>query len=153
MADLTSTLTITGTVNGRAVSITHAFTLEDVYDAGVVDDQETGQTHVAPGGGGALTMFNQNNPNYLMAANRDACGCTQERISAGGNDHNFNLSPGQLFCLTAAEGTGMVLSTSSATSIALDDVTAVELQPIITSTGGLMQYGRINSLSAYQATT
>lgn len=149
MADLRSTLTITGTVNGRAVSITHEFTLVDVYDAGVVDEEGTGASYL-----GGEVIFNQNNPNYLMFANRDVSGVTQIALTGSGTSViNIPLNPGAIVCLTAAEGTGLILDTTSATSIALEDLQSMESGQPVMATGGVLQYGRINALFAYQATT
>ena len=149
MADLTSTLTITGTANGKAISITHTFTLEDVYDAGAVDEEGTGAEYFVD-----QLLFNQNNPNYLMFANRDAAGVTAINLTgSGGSELNFVLPPGALACLTAAEGTGLFLDTTTATGITLERLANMVSNPVTGATGALLPSGRINALMAFQATT
>ncbi len=69
MADFTITTTITGTVNGRALSNTHTYTVEDVIDViedgGVVNGHETLSTFVISEGRG---YHKQNAPAFACIA-------------------------------------------------------------------------------------
>ena len=149
MADLTSTLTITGTVNGRSVSISHTFTLEDVYDAGSLDEEGVGREHLMA----ARLAFNQNNPNYLACVNKDAFGVTEMVFATSGSTINFTLNPGAIVCLTAAEGTGLLLDTATGTGITLEDLATLTSDNVHTGTGALLPFGRISTIAAFQATT
>ncbi len=149
MADLTSTLTITGTVNGRSVSISHTFTLEDVYDAGSLDEEGVGREHLIA----ARLAFNQNNPNYLACVNKDAFGVTEMVFTTSGSTISFTMNPGAIVCLTSAEGTGLLIDTSTGTGITLEDLTFLISDSVEASSGAILPFGRISTIAAFQATT
>ena len=151
MADLTSTLTITGTINGRSISITHTYTLEDIADVGVMsEDGVGGQNHHSTLGSAPNNSYTQTNPEYLMGVNRDTLGVT--RVLLTGLDVSINMQPGTVFCLTSSPGTGLGLETNSGTSIALDDLTSMETTTA-TVGGSALITGKVSSLAAFGTTT
>lgn len=117
MADLTSTLTITGVVNGKKILFTHEFVDEDVYDAGMHVQEGSGQRLLTDGSGAGAIAFMQNSPAYLLATNKDTYGVSKLVMGIG---VNINLPPGGLICTTATQG--LALSSSTDTDFVLDDL-------------------------------
>lgn len=152
MSTLTSTIAITGTINGRSINISHTYTNADIIDAGVMSEEGVGQQHLITGGDGANNSFVQTNPEYLAMVNKDAHGVTQMIMSTSGGDINFYLLPGTIAVLTSSPGTGIALATGTGTSIALGDLTSITSDPVTVNGAALMQ-GRISSLAAFATTT
>lgn len=135
MADLVSTLTISGSVNGKKINVSHTYTMEDVYDAGTHDREAlaVGNIYTGNTGGGNEICFNQDTPNYFMCVNKDTHGAAFVTIGTV----NLYLTPGMFFTTTGTAG--LVLSTASATSISLSDVGTVYALPITPFPPGAIQ--------------
>ena len=73
MADLVSTLTMSGRIGTRTISFTHQYTLEDVYDAGqrVTEGPASYNDYVSDGAndGNGPPTFIQFSPSYIMMVN------------------------------------------------------------------------------------
>lgn len=124
MADLTSSLTITGSIGGRKITYAHVYTMEDVYDAGCRTsgffNQDSPYGSLSAGGG-ALN-FPQDTPNYLMA--RNASGTTPMTADitlAGGAVIRMALLPGQMAVIHGTTGMANA-SAVAATATLLDAV-------------------------------
>ena len=129
MADLTSTLSISGTVNGRRISIDHVYTMENAYDAGVhyrEGVQGTLMTGDAPNG--SAVTFVQDTPNYMLVANHSQYGVGECLMSLSGSQVSFMLPPGGLACLTGR--LGLALATTSATSTSVEDVSSIVMNDV-----------------------
>ncbi len=135
MADLTSTLTISGSVNGKKINVSHTYTMEDVYDAGTHDREALSAASIYTGdsGGGNEINFLQDTPNYFMCVNKDSHGVTKAIIGSV----ELYLTPGMFY--TTSGTAGLVLSTASATSIALVDVSSVVVNSVTPFPAGSVQ--------------
>ena len=83
MANLVSTLTISGSVNGKKINVSHTYTMEDVYDAGTHDRSVLSVSPSIYSGdnpGGNEITFNQDTPNYFMIVNKDTHGVAKAVI-------------------------------------------------------------------------
>lgn len=72
MADLVSTLRITGRIGNRSISFTHTYTMTDVYDAGLRNSSGAASSSSYLGGSnvvGEQYLYLQDTPNYLLMAN------------------------------------------------------------------------------------
>lgn len=72
MADLTSSIQVSGTINGKVFSFTHEYVLENVYDAGTLDRstfREVDGLAANAGVSGIGPMFPQAAPDYIFAKN------------------------------------------------------------------------------------
>lgn len=152
MSTLTSTIAITGTINGRSINISHTYTNEDIIDAGVMSEEGVGQQHIATGGDASNNSYIQANPEYLAMVNKDAHGVTKMIMNTSGGDINFYLLPGTIAVLTSSPGTGIALATGTGTSIALGDLTNITSNPV-TINGAVLMQGRVSSLAAFATTT
>lgn len=147
MAELRSTLRITGVVNGKRINYSHTYTMEDVYDAGVHDTEFGGtQMYNNSGAGGSQIVFSQDTPNYLLMVNRSAFGASQARLISSGGDTNFNLVPNALVLLTGT--LGITAPGSTITNIALNDLDGVVKGPI-----NPLPIGTLSILAAFNAST
>lgn len=144
---MTSTLTIVGNVNGRKINVTHEYVMEDVYDAGVHFREGDTQTLMTSNtAGGEEITFSQDTPNYLMCSNASTFGVSRVDINGSSSVVGFYLPPGGLFCLTGR--LGLVMATSSSTSITLEDVASV-----VPTSVPPMPPGRISLFVAFNAST
>lgn len=72
MADLVSTLRITGRIGNRSISFTHTYTMTDVYDAGLRNSSGAASDASYLGGNNVNAeqyLYLQDTPNYLLMAN------------------------------------------------------------------------------------
>ena len=72
MADLVSTLRITGRIGNRSISFTHTYTMEDVYDAGLRNSSGAASSASYLGGNNVNAeqyLYLQDTPNYMLMAN------------------------------------------------------------------------------------
>lgn len=72
MADLTSTLRISGTINGRKIDFEHTYTIEDVYDAGThIATQQNSDSSFGAEDAAATGVWGylQDTPNYMLFKN------------------------------------------------------------------------------------
>lgn len=125
MADLTSKLTIAGSVNGRKISFTHTYTMSDVYDVG---DRISGQANNDTGylsGSGPVMDWAQDTPNYLFIGNKNTQYWSVVGLGNSGNMVYMCLAPGQCAVLHAV--TAMANITAVANSTALLDVVDIDL--------------------------
>lgn len=152
MSTLTSTIAITGTINGRSINISHTYTNEDIIDAGVMSEEGVGQIHHSTLGSAPNNSYIQANPEYLAMVNKDAHGVTKMIMNTSGGDINFYLLPGTIAVLTSSPGTGIALATGTGTSIALGDLTIITSNPV-TINGAVLMQGRVSSLAAFATTT
>ena len=87
MANLTSTITITGAIGGRKVDISHTYTVEDVYDA---FSRHTAANAGSVGGfmsrqsDAGTYGYAQNSPNYVFMANASVSGISVIDFSLSG---------------------------------------------------------------------
>ena len=147
MADLTSTITISGSVNGKRISFTHSYVMEDVYDVGVHDREDAGVTiNTNNTGGGEAVTFSQDTPNYMLACNRSAIGVSLCNITSSGGSTIFILAPNSLVCLTGTAG--LTAPGSIITNITLQDpdsISADNYPPMVP--------GRMSIFVAFNAST
>ncbi len=145
MADLTSTLTISGSVNGKKINVSHTYTMEDVYDAGTHDRSVLSVSPSIYSGdnpGGNEITFNQDTPNYFMIVNKDTHGVAKAVIGT----LELYLTPGMFFVLTGTAG--LYLTTSTDTDFALVDVSGVTVEPVTPFPSGSIQLlAAFNALS------
>lgn len=123
MADLTSIITISGTLNGRKIDFTHTYTIEDVYDAG---------THIATqmspdnsfgaddGSGEGVWGYLQDTPNYMLLKNDSRQWQQVFLLETSGQDCLVSVPP-QGFVIMHAD-VGCCNLTNSAGNTALLDV-------------------------------
>lgn len=148
MAELVSTLRISGSVNGKKINFTHTYTLEDVYDAGV-NDVEFDSAYILANAstvGGTQVAFEQNTPNYLLAVNNDTVGTSILDITLTGGTTYIYLQPKCFTCLTGTQG--ISTGAASSTDIADESVTSITNTAIPPITGG-----RFSVLLAFNSTT
>lgn len=130
MADLTSTIAITGSINGRKINVTSSMTLEDIYDAGITIPDDAGMAYSSIGFGGndAALSFTQDCPTYLFSANRSPSETAAVALeNAAGTDVRYLvLAPGQFAILGEyTNGAGMVNASATATNITLQELNGV----------------------------
>ncbi len=124
MANLVSTLRISGRIGNRSISFTHTYTMEDVYDAGL-RNSSGGTFDTSYLGGNNVNaeeyLYLQDTPNYLLMANTNPQFPVVFNItSASAPIAEFALAPGA-FCILGAVG-GMLNLTNATGSTTLLDV-------------------------------
>lgn len=150
MADLTSTLAITGTVGGRTINIQHTMTLADIYDAGVYREETVGTDHATMNGAGPNNSYAQNSPNYLLLLNTDPHGLSDFDLT--GPNISIHMLPNTVAVLNATAG--MALETNSNSSIALVDLDVLTSDSTTGVSGGMsVPVGRLVSLIAFTTST
>lgn len=153
MADLTSTVTITGVINGRRIAVSSTCTYEDIVDVGTTQDAAYSPSYTTMGfGTNTALVFSQDCPDYLLAINRSTSEAAMLglEISGGAATYLLHLPPGGFAVLNqSANGEGMIMVDNSATNIDLLEVQKAEAASIPT-------YGfvcNIDILAATKATT
>ena len=136
MADgeLTSTITITGTVNGRKINVTSTMTMENVYDAGIAQAGASEASYSSIGMGADRPLsFEQNCPSYLFSVNRSTCETGMASLSDAGASTVFSLviPPGGFIILNEdSNGAGMITLSTTATNITLGTVSVASVDRI-----------------------
>ena len=151
MADLTSTITITGIVGGKKIDHSHVWTIEDVYDVGTFDmDAPALSPSIGSGADGSET-FKQDSPTYLFAANKSVAhsGLLHLTPTGAAKEMYLMLLPGQFVILGEhTNGTGL-MNTSGSTTTTLLEIEKVQFDKIA-DIGKVIKGA---ALVAYQATT
>lgn len=153
MADLTSTVTINGVINGRRVSVASTCVYEDIVDVGTTQDAAYNASYTTMGFNSSTSLvFNQDCPDYLLAINRSTSEAAMLgiEISGGAATYLLHLPPGGFAVLNqAVNGEGMVMVDNSATNINLLEVQKAEGANI----PGFGYVCNIDILAATKATT
>lgn len=121
MADLTSTISISGTVGTKTISFTHTYTLEDVIDAGTYSaDGNIGTGGIIKTGtGGGDAEFRPDEFSYCLAYNISQYPASLQLIdSDAGITVPLYLLEGQ-FLITMAIAAGMFTYNVTATTSSL----------------------------------
>ncbi len=152
MANLTSTVEITGTVNGRKVNVSSTMVMENVYDAGIAQpgDSETAFASVGFGGSTAAMTFTQDCPSFLFSVNRSPNETAAVAIQNASTSaiRYMVLTPGQFVILNEyTNGAGLINMNASATNIALEEVSLL-LMARFTDFGFMV---RMDHMVAFQA--
>ena len=130
MADLVSTLTMSGRIGTRTISFTHQYTLEDVYDAGqrITEGPASINNYVTDGAldGQGPPTFIQFSPSYMMLVNEASSMpmTFQLNNNAGPKEVSLSVVPkgfvilcepstGGLFNRTAVANTSVLLDCDS----------------------------------------
>lgn len=126
---LTSTLTITGNVNGRKVGMSSTMTIENIYDAGIAQpgDNEQAYSTIGMSEDKALT-FEQNCPSYIFAVNRSPCetGIVALQNAATSAIYELVVPPGAFVILNEyANGAGILTLSTTITNTTLEGVSMV----------------------------
>jgi hypothetical protein len=134
MATLTSTITISGTINGRKISSESTMTLTDIYDAGIIQPADGEATYSTLGIGAAGSIrFAQDCPSFLCMVNRSPSevGVAQLTNAGGASDFQFVLCAGQFLVLNEyTNGAGLMTINASGTNIALEEIQAVQFDTV-----------------------
>lgn len=123
MADLTSTIKITGTINGRKIDFEHTYTITDVYDAGThIATQLNNDASFAAedAAGTGVWGYLQDTPNYMLFKNDSRQWPQIFELGTNGQDCAISVPP-QGFALLAAT-TGCCNLTNAAGNTTLLDV-------------------------------
>lgn len=134
MADLTSVISITGTINGRKVSITSECIYSGVVDAGLAsaDDHQLSDTIIGFNTSQPMT-FAQDSPDYLMAVNSSPSEtCVLEMANSGATvDHRMLLPAGAFVVLNQYQnGAGITKVSSGATDIDLEEISTAQIDTV-----------------------
>lgn len=133
MADLTSTIKITGTINGQKISVTSVMTLTDIYDAGVSQpgDSELSFSTIGFGTVKAAT-FEQDCPSYLFVTNRSPSEPSLVKMTNTGNTamRYMLLPPGGFIVLNEYENGAGMLNVAGALPTTLEGISSVEMDVI-----------------------
>lgn len=124
MADLTSTLRITGKIGNRTINFTHTFTMEDVYDAGLRNSSGAASSGSYMGGNNVNAeqyLYLQDTPNYMLMANINPQFPVVFNVTSSSAPIIEVICPPGAFCVLGAN-TGMVNLTNAANSTTLLDV-------------------------------
>ena len=125
MADLVSTLTITGTINGRTVTYSNIFTVEDIEDAGDIVGTSA-QNNVLSGGAafpGDPPSMDYSAPQFMVFQNTADSDRLQLTMTNNTGPVNavVHLNPGEMFILNkATDGGGFNNSATATTTTFLD---------------------------------
>lgn len=123
MADLTSNIRITGTIDGRKIEFAHEYTLENIYDAGQRTWATFGWTGPYVGASPSTTppSYLQDTPTYLLIRNTSVnYPCLVEFDGIAGLD--FWLWPAQTVILNAnSTSSGMANYTNATGETTMDD--------------------------------
>jgi len=126
MADLVSTLTISGTINGKTVTYSNTFTVTDIEDAGDIVGTSA-QNNVLSGGAafpGDPPSLDYSAPQFMIFQNTSDC----DRLiltmtnSAGPVDASVHMNPGEMFILNKATDGGAFNNSASATTTSFLDL-------------------------------
>lgn len=125
MADLTSTITITGTINGRKISFSHTYTMEDVYDAGTrLCGQALNESNVLANEANAGTIgWLQDTPNFIALRNSNTQYWEKFILNTASPGIGLCLAPGQTAILNGTTGVGNLSNGTGSTT--LRDVTEI----------------------------
>ena len=134
MADLTSTITITGAINGRKISITSTCDYENILDAGIAqaDDHQLSDTIIGFGTTNAMN-FAQDCPDYLFMVNRSPSEtCVLQMQNAATTVDYRLLLPATAFAIISQyqNGAGIIMSDNSATNITLEEITKAQASTV-----------------------
>lgn len=152
MATLTSTITISGTINGQKINVTSTSTLEDIYDAGMLQpaDSLVGNSGMSFDTNGGIVRFNQNCPSYLMVINRSPSETAAVRIdnTAASAERYMVIPPGSFIVMSEyTNGGGLLTIDASASTITLEGVSQVH-QKVLDDVGYLVL---MDAFAAFQA--
>jgi|LakMenE18May11ns_1017448.scaffolds.fasta_scaffold9519882_2 hypothetical protein len=130
MATLTSTVSITGVVSGRRISISHTCTVPDVYDAGLVVAEGVAGTVTYAGTAGTVTLP-QGSPSFVFVKSNTPSTPSIVRLNmASDNDDVIvGLAGGQMLILHEYEG-GAGVAAIGVSQTALEEVTAIAVDPV-----------------------
>ena len=124
MADLTSTIRITGTIDGRKIDFSHTYTLENIYDAGQRTYGSFGWTGPYVGTSpsrSAPPYYLQDCPTYLLLRNTSLLYPTRVYFDTI-TGMVFWLWPGQTVILNAnSTSSGMANYTNASGETTMDD--------------------------------
>ena len=132
MADLVSTVTMSGRIGSRTVSFTHQYTLEDVYDAGQrLSEVVQATNNVLSDGdldGDGPPTFIQFNPSYLFLCNEAASMPMAYQLNndAGSKAITLNILPKAFAVLMEPSTGGLFNISATATTSTLLDVDGVD---------------------------
>ena len=126
MADLTSTVTITGIVNGRRLSISHTCTVQDVYDAGLILSDNSGANPAAYAGTASNITLAQGSPSFIFVRSNTVSTPSLVQLQmASDNDYVLcGLAGGQMLILHEYEG-GAGVAAIGVNQTALEEVVVV----------------------------
>lgn len=134
MADLTSTIRISGTLNGQKISVTSTMTLEDVYDTGMGQQGDTTDNMISAGFAAEGTVrFVQDTPTYLFVCSRSTCETSMvELVNTGATTSRYLVVPAGGFIILNeyANGAGMVTISSGTPPTSLEGVSNVTTKQI-----------------------
>ena len=128
MADLTSTISISGTIGGKSYKRSSVFTLEDVYDYGqaTADDTLSAMASASFRSTNAAGMnFSQDCPSYLLAANNSVsqAGMLSMNNPGGSKLMSLILAPGQFVVLLEyTQGAGIITTNTTASTSKLEEI-------------------------------
>lgn len=149
MASLTSTVEISGSINGRKITLTDTCILETVYDvAARLSSFRGGGAYVASTGYAGAIGWTQDGPSYLMMANKSSqFPMDFDVVTTAPDTMGLYASPG-FVCILQRGDAGMMNLTNSAASTNLFDV-----ETIATGNGGTYGpgYGIPEILIAFNA--
>lgn len=135
MADLTVTVAITASINGRKFAITESMTIEDVYDVVVIGNEST-IGYPAPVeflNDGAASM-NQSCPSFAALINTSVAIPANARIRLDDGVNNdyalFGLLPGQFVVLTEHAPAAGIAIIDATTQTTYQDPTAVDVSAV-----------------------
>ena len=147
MADLTSTISIQGSVGNQSVSWSHTATITDIVDAGTrlaagseiigytaMDDNAMLDDLTSP-------IFSQTTPAYLFL-NNDASSMPtlpQVKTSVVGIAASFYMAPGSCVILMDPNGIGMIGNSSTDVDVTLGTVSSVSNSQVTLGIVGLLQ--------------
>ncbi len=123
MADLTSNIRISGTIDGRKIEFSHEYTIEDIYDAGQRTYGNWGWTGPYVGVSPSTTppSYVQDTPTYLLLRNTSLLYPTEVEFD-GIAGLLFWLWPGQTVILNAnSTSSGMANYTNATGETTMDD--------------------------------
>ncbi len=123
MADLTSNIRITGTIDGRKIEFAHEYTLENIYDAGQRTWGTFGWTGPYVGASPSTTppSYLQDTPTYLLLRNTSLLYPTEVEFN-NITGMFFWLWPGQTVILNAnSNSSGMANYTNATGETTMDD--------------------------------
>ena len=124
MADLTSNIRITGTIDGRKIEFAHEYTLENIYDAGQRTHGNWGYTGHYVGASpstSAPPSYLQDTPTYVLLRNTSLQYPTEVEFN-NITGMFFWLWPGQTVILNAnSNSSGMANYTNASGETTMDD--------------------------------
>jgi hypothetical protein len=160
MADLKSTVTITGVVNGKKFNYVHEWAVEDVYDVGriMMDSHDAGYS--SSGTSSKAYSYEQDCPSYLMAANAStgvpgAIALTNEGAS---KEFYLILQAGQFVILgESANGDGIMTTNATDTTTSIESISEIKATTIggvvAGGVGNIFNHIKASFLIAFQAST